>query len=90
MNKEDNLFSVHFIIVKLIKLVSVIYLYLRTFGLYKEKLQNERIERLNFLNPINHAEIRNIINEDEEEMRHYDNRRYVHRISYPPYQQNGL
>jgi|LFRM01.1.fsa_nt_gb AraC-like DNA-binding protein len=68
MNKEDNLFSVHFIIVKLIKLVSVIYLYLRTFGIYKEKLQNERIERLNFLNPINHAEIRNIINEDEEEI----------------------
>ena len=68
MNKEDNLFSVHFIIVKLIKLVSVIYLYLRTFGIYKEKLENERIERLNFLNPINHAEIRNIINEDEEEI----------------------
>lgn len=68
MNKEDNLFSVHFIIVKLIKLVSVIYLYLRTFGIYKEKLKNERIERLNFLNPINHAEIRNIINVDEEEI----------------------
>lgn len=66
IKQDDYLFSAPFIIVKLIMLITAIYLYFKSFGNYKRKLENDRAQRLGFLTPLNHAEIRKVINEDEE------------------------
>lgn len=67
-HSTDIVYSSQFILLKIIKLTSVIYLYFKSFDLYKKKLKADKEQRLKLLRPVNRAEVRKIINDNVNEI----------------------